>query len=173
MWRQLAPLLAVLLMAVLAAGALVAATKPPPRMAVADISHALHVERDVACPDCHTGVETHAEAGVPSITICVDCHEGESAEELGGNANAALIAAHLESGEELWWPSIYRLPDHVVFSHRRHVVAGEVSCEECHGDVKGATTLPVALMPGVLTMDGCLDCHARRGADLDCWACHR
>lgn len=173
MWRQLAPLLAVVSMAVFAAGALVAATEPPPPLPVADINHALHIEREVACVDCHTGVESHAEAGVPSITICLDCHEGESAEELGGDANGALIAAHLERGEELWWPSVYRLPDNIVFSHRRHVVLGEIACEECHGDVKEATTLPVALRPDTLSMDGCMDCHARHGADLDCWTCHQ
>jgi hypothetical protein len=173
MWRQLAPLLAVLAMAVLAAGALVAATDPAPAMLVADIDHALHTERDVACVDCHTGVESHERAGIPSIKICVDCHEGESAEELGGGANGKLIAAHLESGEELWWPGVYALPDHVVFSHRRHVALGGIACEECHGDVKAATTLPIALVPGTLTMEGCMDCHAGHGASLDCWGCHK
>jgi hypothetical protein len=173
MWAQLAPLLAVLLTAVLAAGVLAAATEPTRGMHLADISHALHVEHELTCLDCHTGIESHERAGVPSITICVDCHEGESAEDLGGGANGDLIAAHLERGEELWWPGVYVLPDHVVFSHRRHVVLGKVSCEECHGDVKGATTLPIALVPGALTMEGCMDCHASRGADLDCWACHK
>lgn len=173
MWAQLTPLLALLLLAVLAAGVLVAATKPGPDELLGDINHALHLENDLTCVDCHTGVESHSSAGVPSITICVDCHEGESVDDLGGDSNAALIAGHIERNEEIWWPKAYELPDHVLFSHRRHVVLGEVPCKECHGDMEQATSLPVAPIESTLTMEGCMNCHSTHAADLDCWTCHQ
>jgi len=171
--QQLAPLAAVLLVAALAAGGLVTATRPPPADPVADINHELHLSRDIACVDCHQGVEKQARAGVPSILICVDCHEGDSAETLGGNDNARMIADHLERKEELWWPALYQLPDYVLFSHRRHVKLGGIECARCHGDMANRTTLPTQPNRSVLTMKGCMACHAEHGATQDCWACHK
>lgn len=167
------PLLAVLGVAVLAAGGLVAATQTPPDDPVADMNHAIHLERDLACVDCHQGVEKEARAGVPSILICVDCHEGDSAETFGGGPNGEMLADHVERKEELWWPALYQLPDHVLFSHRRHVVFGKIDCARCHGDMKSRKTLPAEPIERTLRMDGCLECHAESNVTQDCWACHK
>lgn len=173
MLAQLAPLLAVVLLAVLLGAVLVAAAPPDRQEALADINHSIHIGSGLACVDCHTGVESHSRAGVPSIEICAGCHEGSSAEDLGGTANAVLIAAHLESGEEPWWPRRYILADHLIFSHLRHFKVAGIDCSECHGDMSSATTLPAEPIGRVLTMEGCMECHRRHGATLDCWACHR
>jgi len=173
MIRRLAPLAGVLAVSILLGGALVAATRQPPGDPVADMNHAVHIERDLTCPDCHTGVEKEARAGVPSILICVDCHEGDAADNLGGGANGALIADHIARKEELWWPALYELPKHVLFSHRRHVVLGGIGCEKCHGEMGKRTTLPTEPNATVLTMEGCMACHAASEATRDCWACHK
>jgi len=38
-------------------------------------------------------------------------------------------------GDPIPWKKVHDLPDHVHFSHKRHVQAG-VNCTECHGQVK-------------------------------------
>ena len=41
------------------------------------------------------------------------------------------IAAAAESGEEIPWVPVYRVPDIVFFSHKEHLAAGE-TCATCH-----------------------------------------
>lgn len=165
-------MIGVIVLATAVAAGLVAVGPSAEDLPVADFNHAIHIARDLECVDCHTGVETRAAAGVPSITICAECHD-DPEDSMIKTANGKRISDHIQRGEELWWPSVYDLPDHVVFSHRRHFALGRIACKECHGDVAGATTLPVALVESTLTMDGCMDCHARNRADQDCFACHK
>ncbi|MHC4160858.1 MAG: cytochrome c3 family protein [Planctomycetota bacterium] len=172
MLRSFLPLFGVLSVAMAAASGLIAAVGRAPEVLVADINHAAHIARDLECVDCHLGVQTHPAAGVPSITICAECHE-DAEDAIGGTENGKRILDHVAAKEELWWPQLYSLPDDVVFSHRRHVALGEIACETCHGDIASTTTLPEKPVPATLTMDGCLDCHARSGADQDCFACHK
>ena len=168
------PMLAVVLLAVATAGGLVAAGRSASSVdeTVADINHAVHIARDLECVDCHTGVETHAVAGVPAIAICAECHD-DPEDAIGKSGNGKLVLSHIAAKEELWWPQLYWLPDHVVFSHRRHVALGRIACERCHGDIAATTTLPDRPVRATLTMDGCLECHERSGADRDCLACHK
>lgn len=170
---RLAPLAIVLAVAVLAGGGLVATTQQPTTEPVADMNHAVHIGRGLECVDCHRGVEKEAHAGVPSILICLECHEDDSADTLGGDANAALIASHIERKEELWWPALYQLPGHVLFSHRRHVVFGKIECTTCHGDMSVRTTLPTEPIESTLRMKGCMKCHVESNVTVDCWACHK
>ncbi|MFV1959304.1 MAG: cytochrome c3 family protein [Planctomycetota bacterium] len=167
------PLLAILLVAGAAAGGSLAMRKPPAPSDTADINHAIHVGRDIECEVCHEGVTERDRAGIPSITVCIDCHEDDDAEALGGTPNAALIASHLESGEELWWTIHYVLPGHVVFSHRRHVAWGEIPCAACHGAIAKSTSVPARPVTRALEMKGCIACHETSGVSNDCWTCHR
>jgi len=151
---------------------LVTVTQQPPGDPVADFNHRIHIESELECADCHLGVETAAPAGIPSITICAECHD-DPEDPMVRSDNGKHILAHVLKGEEPWWPSVHSLPDHVVFSHRRHFAIGRIDCKDCHGDMASATTLPGEPMHGILTMDGCLECHERTGASLDCAACHK
>ena len=163
---------AVVFLAVATAGGLVVTGRSAVDEAVADMNHAVHIARDLECVDCHTGVETHAAAGVPAIAICAECHD-DPEYSMVRSENGKHILAHVLKGEEPWWPSVHALPDHVVFSHRRHVAIGKIDCKECHGNMESATTLPVEPVRGILTMDGCMECHERSGASLHCAACHK
>ena len=79
------------------------------------------------------------------------------------------LAKAVEEGRPTEWARVHRLPDHVFFTHERHVVAG-LACRECHGRVD---EMQLVRQVAPLTMGFCIECHARRGAPLDCLACHK
>jgi len=180
--REIAPLVGVLAASVCVAGMLVAAG---PVAAgddddVAEFDHQAHLARGVECGDCHTGVDEEdprSRAGVPSIAICAElCHadfDDETRARLAESQNGRRMLTGVDDGVEPWWPRAYWLPDHVVFSHRRHVSIGEIDCAECHGDMESATTLPREPIEATVTMEGCTQCHEERGASNDCFRCHR
>jgi hypothetical protein len=130
-------------------------------------NHKIHAENGLVCLDCHGYYEEHASSGRPGIEVCAACHEepqGESQEE-------AEIIDHVKSGKEVEWKRLYRVPEDVYFSHRRHVVLGKLECAVCHGGIGESSKPPVR--PVKITMKKCMKCHAKKGADNDCIACHR
>jgi hypothetical protein len=132
-------------------------------------NHSIHVN-DVGldCTECHVGAENRSRATLPAVAICEDCHS-----EMNGETDAeAFVVAAVENREEIRWGRIYRLPDHVYFSHRRHTSLGKIECVKCHGDIQDSETPP--LFPQVaLTMEFCMDCHEEHESNNDCLACHR
>ena len=132
-------------------------------------NHAVHIsEAGLVCVDCHLGALTHQRASVPNVGTCADCHD----EALGESAAEAQVVEHVASGESIVWKRVYRMPDHVYFSHRRHAGIGEIPCARCHGEMAERTTPP--RRPATdLTMDACIDCHQQSGVSEDCLDCHR
>ncbi len=132
-------------------------------------SHHIHtVDQEIACIDCHQYNETQEHSGMPTLEVCGECHDeaqGEAPEE-------KKILAAVKDGIEPQWQRLFRMPDHVFYSHRRHVVLAKLACSECHGTM-GKSARPPARPPVALTMSFCIDCHERTGADTDCVACHR
>lgn len=150
-------------------------------------NHRVHVESGLDCGFCHEAVESAAHAGIPATDTCMVCHEDTTAmpgdencgrchdvgegehEELSDQAKLQHLAAQ---GEPIPWRRIYDLPDHVYFSHRRHVTVAGIGCPECHGDVAGLDRpAPRPLVHH--DMDWCMRCHETRGASNDCIHCHR
>jgi hypothetical protein len=132
-------------------------------------NHRLHVE-DLGsdCTDCHLYAMNGVRATIPNIELCADCHaeaQSESAEE-------AKVVSYVESGEPIPWRKIYWVPDHVYFSHRRHVALGGIECETCHGPMAEAEE-PMKRPFVKVTMNGCMDCHDQAGASNDCLLCHK
>jgi hypothetical protein len=142
----------------------VALLPPAPVAQPLAFNHARHGA--VACAVCHSGVESSARAGIPSGAVCVKCHATAPA----GVTSAAWDA--LGRGGRSPWIQVTRVPDHALFSHRRHVVLASLACASCHGDV-GQQVAPPPRNPVRLTMDECLSCHKREGASEDCATCHR
>ncbi|HLF13801.1 MAG TPA: cytochrome c3 family protein [Bacteroidota bacterium] len=133
-------------------------------------NHRVHIENaGLKCQECHLYVETMASATLPSIEICRTCHEtaplSESQEELA-------LLKYVSEEKEIPWVNIYQVPDHVYFSHRRHVVGGELECSACHGMVS-AMTAPVTSAFLEVTMENCMDCHRSKNVSNDCLSCHR
>lgn len=134
-----------------------------------EYNHSIHInDVGLECVECHVGVENRARATLPAVGICEDCHS-----EMNGETKAeAFVVAAVENSEEIIWNRIYELPDHVYFSHRRHIALGKIECTQCHGDIQAFETPP--LIPFVaLTMDFCIDCHDEHKVNNDCLACHR
>ncbi|MBI3004413.1 MAG: cytochrome c3 family protein [Ignavibacteriales bacterium] len=79
---------------------------------------------------------------------------------------------YVAKAAEVPWERVYKVPDHVYFSHRRHVVAGRLECEVCHGNVQ-QFTMPVSLPEIPVTMENCMSCHRKHNVTNDCLSCHR
>jgi hypothetical protein len=123
--------------------------------------HAKH--QGVACTVCHRGAATAAHAGIPNAALCAKCHS-----TIPGRAQAGAA----QHDQPIAWVQVTHVPDHVMFSHRRHVTLAKLDCESCHGKVRERTT-PFGVAPVRLEMKTCLACHSREGASEDCAACHR
>lgn len=115
-------------------------------------SHKHHVSDDgIDCRYCHTTVETSASAGMPSTSICLNCHT-----QLYPDAPAlAPLHASLRDNQPIRWTRVHKLPDFVYFDHSIHVNKG-VSCIECHGPVD---QMPLTRRVASLDMQWCVACH--------------
>ncbi len=133
-----------------------------------EFNHKKHRDIGLPCRTCHQYFEEHASAGMPRVEVCMLCHTAA----LTQNPEEEKIREYAKRGEEIKWLRLYRLPDHVYFSHRRHVVLGKLECTTCHGRIGESTKPPIK--PAVeLKMKDCLACHQRMAQDTDCYACHR
>lgn len=138
--------------------------------------HSVHVaEEEIPCTDCHMGAEESDHATIPGAEDCVACHD----EAIGESPEEAKLVRSLEREEPIAWRRVHRLREHVRFSHRRHVVAGRILCERCHGEVAERElpfTRPFVTFNGELGMERCVGCHLESGnprASIDCALCHR
>lgn len=157
------PALAAGLAVVLAAGWMAVLPSAPIVQPIA-FNHRAHVP--MACRACHTGVERGASALLPGPGACAKCHATAPR-----GIDAARWQQMQQSGTTAW-VRVTDTPDHVLFSHRRHVVLGRLECESCHRDI-GRRTSPPPRAPARLDMDACVSCHRREAASDDCAACHR
>ncbi len=131
-------------------------------------NHKIHAgDMKLECAHCHQGVETGPFATLPKAEVCLACHSAPLSE----NPEEAKVRQFGEKGE-IPWRRLTRIPDHVYFSHQRHVKLGGIPCERCHGKMEERTKPPPSA-PRELSMNDCLDCHRRLGASVDCVSCHR
>lgn len=131
-------------------------------------NHKVHAKDLLECSHCHQGVETGPFATLPKAEVCLTCHSTP----LSKNPEEAKVRNYGDGKGEIPWRRLTRMPDHVYFSHQRHVKFGQVSCERCHGQM-AERTRPPASAPQTLSMDDCLECHQKLGASQDCVLCHR
>jgi hypothetical protein len=114
--------------------------------------HRHHVVDDgIDCRYCHQTVETSALAGMPSTSVCMNCHNQI------WNTSPLLepVRASAVSGQPIRWRRVHDLPDFVYFNHSIHVNKG-IGCVSCHGRVD---QMPQTMKDQPLTMSWCLDCH--------------
>lgn len=131
-------------------------------------SHKKHADKEVVCADCHKFNKTQTFSGLPTVADCMDCHD----EALTKSPEEEKIRQAAKAGEPLVWKRLFKVPDHVYYSHRRHVTIAGIACERCHGAM-GKTDRPPSTAPVKITMSFCLDCHKAQNANTDCVACHR
>ncbi len=150
-------------------------------------SHKLHAgQYQIPCMYCHSGAEKSHHATVPAMNVCMNCHSVVKPES---PHIQKLKKLYNEEKQPFQWVKVHDLPDHVNFSHQRHVSKG-VACETCHGDVK---TMERIQQVQPMTMGWCLDCHRgittpeyllkdpefqkraehRNVAPTQCYTCHK
>lgn len=142
---------------------------PAPVVQPIAFNHQRHVQEDLACADCHGGVEQGPYATIPTIQQCLLCHS----EPQGRHPDEPKIREYAEQGKAIPWIRVNRLPGHVYFSHQAHVRWAKLDCADCHGDMKQAVAPVTRPQIDHLDMAACMRCHEERGASLDCVACHK
>jgi hypothetical protein len=153
-------------------------------------SHKTHVgKQNIACSQCHELVDPRTvmspRPGIPTIQKCMECHIDTKDRE-----GWKQLHAYFDKKESIEWNRIHTLPDHVYFTHKRHIKAlekqmglrlinedgtGNVQaqaqlCSTCHGEVRQMDKIRQVRS---LTMGWCVSCHRTKGVSIDCWTCHK
>lgn len=132
-------------------------------------NHSKHV-KDVGleCSVCHAYYSVGDHSGLPTLAVCRQCH----AEALTKSPEEARLLKLMATEPQPQFRKLFRMPDHVRYSHRRHVASGGLACSTCHGAIAESTAPPAYPLVRI-TMDTCTGCHVERGVKNDCTHCHR
>jgi mono/diheme cytochrome c family protein len=118
-------------------------------------SHKLHAgDMDINCAYCHTGVYKGKQAGIPSASICMNCHNAIKQ----GSPEIQKIYTAIETNTPIEWVRVHNLPDLAYFNHSQHTNVAGLDCENCHGEIP---TMEVVEQRHSLTMGWCIDCHRK------------
>lgn len=123
-------------------------------------SHKIHAgDNRIDCKYCHTTVTESKHAGIPPVTLCMNCHNVVRKGRYSGTAEIEKIYQSLESGKPVEWIRVHNLPDHTYFNHAQHIGAGKLECADCHGDVPKMHRIRQVQQ---LSMGWCINCHRTR-----------
>lgn len=166
MWPSGRRLLSVALVTL--GGAALAWVFVPPARGPAPVpfAHSAHTRSGMACTVCHEGAASATRAQLPAAEVCVRCHAGPPPRVEDATWQPVTTL------EPIAWRRLSAVPDHVMFSHRRHVGIARLDCASCHRGIGRASARPGRL-PVRLDMNACLTCHQRENVSTDCAACHR
>jgi hypothetical protein len=129
-------------------------------------SHKTHAGMNqIPCLYCHQYARKAAVAGIPSVEKCRSCHMVVDPD----HPEVKKILNYWDKKESISWIKVIDLPDHVYFTHKRHIRSG-IDCFICHGAVEQMERL---YQPLKFKMGMCLGCHRQRKASIDCWTCHK
>jgi len=128
-------------------------------------SHRVHAtDKKIDCRFCHNLVDKSVNAGIPSIAKCFYCHNLIITQ----HPQIVKLKRYKDMNEPVPWVRVYNVPDHVRFSHKRHI-AKNLDCTNCHGDIKAMDRITYTKFE----MGFCVTCHREKEANLDCAACHK
>jgi hypothetical protein len=115
-------------------------------------SHATHAGLyELDCQYCHAGAERSRHAGVPTASVCLNCHSQVKTDA----PEIRKLTAFVQQDQPIPWEKVHRLPDFAFFSHASHVTAG-LACQTCHGQVQQMVRIA---QQEPMTMGWCLGCH--------------
>lgn len=116
-------------------------------------SHKLHAgQYEISCDYCHTGVYKGKSATIPSVNVCMNCHNAIKTE----SPSMKKIWKAVETNQPIEWVRIHNLPDLAYFNHAQHTVVGGIECQKCHGAIE---EMEVVEQHSSLTMGWCINCH--------------
>ncbi|MBI4403611.1 MAG: cytochrome c3 family protein [Deltaproteobacteria bacterium] len=123
-----------------------------PRDQPVPFSHQHHVGGiGIDCRYCHVSVETSRFAGIPAVSVCMNCHS-----QIWADSPALAPVREASSRDQtIEWTRVNDLPDFVYFDHSIHVNKG-VGCTTCHGRID---QMPLVWKANSLHMEWCLECH--------------
>jgi len=133
-------------------------------------SHQLHSGiNKVDCQYCHAGAFTSKHASIPSLNVCMNCHNYVNAsEKYDGKTSPEIMKIYnaLDYNEDtkvygnntkpIEWIRIHNLPDLAYFNHSQHVSVAGIECQKCHGPIQ---TMEEVYQYSPLTMKWCINCH--------------
>jgi hypothetical protein len=131
-----------------------------------NFSHKKHAgENGIECTFCHFYADKSTNASVPPVQKCMDCHSVIATDK----PEIQKLTSYWNKKEPVPWLRVYALPEHVYFSHKRHIKKG-IDCSVCHGDVKNTERIRQVRS---LKMGWCVNCHRQFGGSTDCLTCHK
>ena len=133
-------------------------------------SHQLHAGiNKVDCQYCHTGAYKSKNASIPSLNVCMNCHNyvqatdkynGEISPEIKKIYHALdydpTTKKYGQNTKPIEWVRIHNLPDFAYFNHSQHVKVAGVKCQKCHGPIQN---MEEVYQYSPLTMKWCINCH--------------
>lgn len=141
-------------------------------------SHKVHAGvNQINCQYCHTGTYQGKQATLPSVNVCMNCHQAineykgeplvrENGDIVDGTAEIKKLYKYAgftegqpwdaTKAQPIEWVRIHNLPDHVYFNHAQHVNAGQVACQQCHGEIQ---KMGEVKQFADLSMGWCVNCH--------------
>ena len=140
--------------------------------------HTTHVqELGLDCTFCHRQVTKSAQATIPSVSLCMTCHQAVTGSTESAQAEIKKLRDAFSDGDAIDWLRVHRVPDHVHFVHEAHIkffserdgVEASAVCSTCHGDVG---SMEKVRQVRTLKMSDCVDCHRDNSAPTDCTTCH-
>lgn len=148
-------------------------------------SHKIHAgDNQIDCNFCHSSARKSKTAGIPSLNVCMSCHQNIS--EVSPETATAEYSKEFYDGEieklykavgwdvetqsytgetePVKWIRIHNLPDFAYFNHSQHVTVAGIACQTCHGKIE---EMEIVGQFSPLTMGWCLDCHRDTNVNLE------
>ena len=136
-------------------------------------SHQLHAGTlKINCQYCHFGAYKSKNASIPSLNVCMNCHNYITASDKYNGETSPEIAkiykaldydpqtkTYGDNPKPIQWIRIHNLPDLAYFNHSQHVKVAGIRCQECHGPIQG---MKEVYQYAPLTMKWCINCHKTR-----------
>ena len=133
-------------------------------------SHQLHAGiNKIDCQYCHSGASKSKNASIPSLNVCMNCHNYvQATEKYNGEISPEIqkIYKALDYNPEtkvygpntkpVEWIRIHNLQDFAYFNHSQHVKVAGIACQKCHGPIQ---TMSEVYQYSPLTMKWCINCH--------------
>lgn len=133
-------------------------------------SHQLHAGiNQIDCQYCHYGASSSQNASIPSLNICMNCHNTvQAVEKYGGEISPEIAKIYKaldydpstrqygDNQKPIEWIRIHNLPDLAYFNHSQHVTVADIECQKCHGPIE---TMDEVYQYSPLTMKWCIECH--------------